>query len=361
MVLEDTATIPSLRASCLEEIVGFHVSALFRRFHLNRDWIIGFVGPRGSGKSLSGANVAVRDFAMNDEPVWSNMQLKMGIVVDDELARDYGLESGGTAIYQAEHIDKQEFLRLDGRYEGGCLFFDEFNLEYGEARRSSANVNLMTDRAIQQLRKLQCGLIYTVLSETYLDVRIRENTDVFIKCSDVALKPQNLQQNMEQGVVFEWLVYPLSDKVAGVGKTFNETHKPLGPYRIQLKDLWETIDTLERQAVGKTTYSEKIIKAVLPVDMKDDPKVAEERDRWGWMDDKLLQFFERHVDAGEIIELTSREFAEELNVDMGDWGEVAKQLYKRLPNLVSVEGKGHSRPTRYLVPNSTLTGGGGGG
>lgn len=343
----------------IEDVVQHNVRALFRRFHLNRDWIIGLVGERGSGKSLGGANIAIRDFMMHvdpdraqNEPCWSNMNIKLDVRLDDDVCSHYGLEKDSVAVYEADHVDKQAFLALDTRYEGGCLFFDEFNLEYGEARRSVANVNLMTDRAIQQLRKLQCGLVYTVLSEAYVDVRIRENTDVFIKCLDVGMKPNNLAARMEQGVVFEWLIYPMSPKVAGVGNTYDVTQKPTGPFQMTLKPFWEAIDTFERQAQGKTSYTDK--KVLLPVEMKEDPVVVADRDKWGWLDDRLKVFRDKHVNDGAVIEMTSSDFAHELGVSMDDWPMVVKQVWRKLPNMDIRRGSGRGRPTRYSIPNDIV-------
>jgi len=345
----------------LEQVVEGNVRALLRRFGLNRDSIIGLIGDRGSGKSLSGANIAIRDFMMTcdhvngngpePEPCWSNMQMKLSVNVDDEDAQMYGLK-GGQVVYEAQHIDKQAFLRLDSRYEGGVLFFDEFNLEYGEARRSGANVNLMTDRAVQQLRKLQCGLVYTVLSEMYVDVRIRENTDIYIKCHDVALKPENMRQGMKQGIVFEWLLYLMSDRAAGIGRTYSDTQQPVGPVKLVLRPYWDAIDTYERQAEGRTSYTDK--RALLPVEMKEDPTTTVERDKWGWLDTRIREFFDKHADDGDEIELTTRDFAHELGIAFDDWPRVVRQVWKRLPDMEVKRGAGRGLPTKYTVRNAVL-------
>jgi len=339
-------------APSLNDLIKHSVRALLRRYHLNRDWIIGLIGERGSGKSLGGANIAIRDFAMNGEPIWSNMQIKMQVKVDDLSAALYSIE-GGEVTYEAEHIDKQSFLALDSRYEGGCLFFDEFNLEYGEARRSSSNVNLMTDRAIQQLRKLQCGLVYTVLNEMYVDTRIRENTDVFIRCSDVALKPSNLQGRMEQGVLFEWLLYPMSSRLVGTGATYAETHKPIGPIQVQLKHIWDVIDTMERQAAGQTRYTEP--KTLLPLQMVEDPVVVQDRDSWSWLDERLTKFYENHAGDGEFIEISSEQFRVELGVPKKLWGATMAQIKDGRIKNIETRGCGNARsPTIYTIPNRIL-------
>jgi len=354
------APAPSVESEpvALEDIAKHTIRALFRRYHLNRDWIIGLVGERGSGKSLGGGNIAIRDFGFNKEPLWSNMDIGLGVHIPDILARPFNLEEG-LVICQSEHIEKQAFLALDSRYEGGCFFFDEFNLEYGESRRSSANVNLMTDRAIQQLRKLQSGLIYTVLNEMYVDSRIRENTDLFIRCSDVAFKSENLKQGMTQGVQFEWLLYPMTAKVAGVGHTFADTGKPIGPIPVTLGYLWGSIDTYERQAAGRTSYTDK--KELLPIQMTEDPVVVKDRDKWGWLDERITKFFEKHVLDGEYIEILSEDFRSELGVPKPQWGYVVSLLYDRLPDMES-SGKGsYLKPTKFHLPNRMFAGGGGGG
>lgn len=347
MTTEARVTAPSL-----EILIAHSVRALIRRMHLNRDWIIGLIGDRGSGKSLSGANIALKDFMMSGEPCWSNMQIKMAVDVDDELSRQVGLE-GGSVIYEAGHIDKQSFLTLDSRYEGGCLFFDEFNLEYGEARRSSSNVNLMTDRAVQQLRKMQCGLVYTVLNEMYVDARIRDNTDVFIRCQDVALNTGNLAEKMEQGVLFEWLIYGMTPKFAGNNRTYDKTHKPEGPYQIKLEHLWEAIDTYERQAQGATKYSDT--KTLFPLKLQEDPAVIVDRDKWGWLDERLTGFFEKHANDGDIIEILGKEFQAELGVPDNMWGSTMGKINSRLKENIEQRGRGSIRyPRYYLIRNKVL-------
>jgi len=347
MAIETQITI-----SCLSDLIKYNVRALLRRYHLNRDWIIGLVGERGSGKSLGGANIALRDFMMNGEPCWSNMSIKMQVKVDDDSASFFNLK-GGVVNYEAQHMDKQAFLKLDSRYEGGCLFFDEFNLEYGESRRSSANVNLLTDRAIQQLRKLQCGLVYTVINEMYVDSRIRENTDVFIHCSDVAFSPLNMLNKMQQGVEFDWLLYPMTTKLVGSGMRYQDTNKPVGPIKMQLKHVWGAIDTLERQAQTLENYSVSM-KSLMPVEIKEDPKVVVERDKWGWLDKSITKFFENHATDGDVIEISSKDLMREFAVEKTAWPYVVRKLYDKLPDMEGTGNSTSSRPLKFKIPNRVL-------
>lgn len=342
-------------AQSLDDIVAHEVSAMFRRFAHNRDVIIGLVGDRGSGKSLSGANIAVRDYAMSKEPLFSNMSIALGVNVNDDIAMNYGLPQGGMAVYESEPLDKQQFLALDERYEGGCLFFDEFNLEYGEARRSTANVNLMTDRAIQQLRKMQCALVYTVINEMYMDSRIRDNTDLFIRCRDTAFKPENLRKNMQQGVAFEWMLYPMTPRLLGYGNTFTDTGKPIGPIPVTLRNSWGIIDTLERQAAGKTKYTESA-KELMKMQLKDAPEVvAAKRDPVLMeLEKRLDAFWARHANDGEYIEITSKEWYTELGVEKDDWPNIMKyyllkHFFKDEESLVTDKRGNYTIKNRILV------------
>ena len=90
------------REAALKLIVGKVLQPLFRHQHLNREVIIGLVGLRGDGKSGSGAVIALLDYLMNGEPVWSNMPIGVRIIVDDETSNKWSngiMKHGGTVTY----------------------------------------------------------------------------------------------------------------------------------------------------------------------------------------------------------------------------------------------------------------------
>jgi hypothetical protein len=347
-------TIENRQAPCLREIIAQEIDPLFRLSHLNRDVIIGLVGERGSGKSLGGANIALKDYGFSNEPIWSNMNIKVGVKVTNDEAIECGATAGGIETYASQHLDKQEFLALDGKYEGGCLFFDEFNLEYGGARRSTANVNLMTDRAVQQLRKLQCALIYTVLDEMYVDVRIRDNTDLFITCTDTAFKAQNLASKMRQGIAFEWKLWFMTSKLVGFGNTYKETHRAVGPVPVTLREMWGSINTMERQAEGQTKYSVQP-KQLIRVEMEEDAKITVQKIHYAGFDERMHRFYANHASDGDTIEIAAADMANEFGTDRKHWGPWAKQLWERVPNI-EITGKGNrTNPTKYKIPNKILS------
>lgn len=340
-------TTIALQAHSLHSIVKHSVRALIRRYHLNRDWIIGLIGTRGSGKSLGAANIAVRDFMMDGDKCWSNMQICHTVKVPDQVAKHYGLDEGGEIEYKSEYIKKKDFLALDERYRDGILVFDEFNIEYGEARRSIANINLMTDRAIQQLRKLRCGLIYTVLDEMYVDPRIRENTDVFIKCVDTALNPGALREHKTQGKDFEWLIFPITARYIGNGRTFAETKQKVGPIPMEMGSLWNIIDTYERQGVGATKYGETL----MPVQVQEDEDTKKTKDVIKRVTIWKNIIYNNHLDEGDYVYLDSRQISKEIGVDVRGWGKIAADFNQADYDFLDKISEDGESPARYRIRN----------
>jgi hypothetical protein len=288
---------------------------------------------------------------MNGEPIWSNQDMKLNVKVDDMNARYCGLQEGGIVTYQAQPLEKAEFLSLDSRYEGGCVHIDEPNIEYGESRRSGTNTNLATDTVVQQLRHLQCGLVYSVISEMFVDLRIREATDLFIRCSDVALGADNLRAKMAQGHVFEWELYAMTARVAGNENTYAITHKPLYTHQVTMRDLWGVIDTRESQhQQGKYSGA----KELLPVELKEKSEAVEEKNNWNWLYLKIDGMYRKHAGDGEWIEVLSSELREDFGVTRDMWGPTVSKLKETIPGIIT-RGRGSSiDPTIYYIPNKVL-------
>jgi hypothetical protein len=242
------------REDILKLVVGKVLHPLFRHQHLDREVIIGLVGLRGDGKSGSGAVIALLDYMMNGEPVWSNMPIGVRINVDDETARQYGLHRGGTVTYRSKELDKEGLLRFDPQYNHGCYFIDEINMEFAEARRAMSNTNLYMDRVAQQLRKYTNSMIYTVINEMFVDSRIRELTDIFIRCEDTALSAEGLRTKKPTGVDFKWTIYPMSGYMLGREYSYYATKKPLDPVYLHFEPWRGIYDDKLAQAQGKMKY-----------------------------------------------------------------------------------------------------------
>lgn len=273
--------------SCLEDLIKYSIRPLLRRHHLNRDVVTGFIGERGGGKDLGGAMVAFLDYMVEGEPCWSNSKIKMTITVRDEDAAPFGL-SGGQVVYESEELDKPALLRLEDKFHGGVIYISEINMEFAEARRSVTNTNLFFDRAEQQLRKLQSAMIFNVIHEMWIDLRVRGLTDTFIKTFDTALFTENLAEEKPQGCNFEWFIYPQTRKFNGMIYP-EDIQSPIGPFPVNLRKAWGIIDTYEKQAAGKFKYGMEFGAASsMALEVEESQAVLAELDKWGWLY-KLIQ------------------------------------------------------------------------
>lgn len=277
-------TVKSLASgvSCLEDLIKYSIRPLLRRHHLGRDVATAFIGERGGGKDLGGATVCFLDYMVEGEPCWSNSKIKVTVKISDDDAAPYGLP-GGQVVYESQQLDKAALLRLENRFHGGVIYISEINMEFAEARRSQTNVNLFFDRAEQQLRKLQSAMIYNVIHEMWIDIRVRGLTDTFIKTFDTALFTENLANAKPPGENFQWFIYPQTRKFNGM--IFPEdTQSPIGPFNINLKRAWGIIDTYEKQAAGKFKYGMEFgADSSVSMEIEESKAVLDELDRWGWL------------------------------------------------------------------------------
>lgn len=277
-------------ALSLERIIAENIAPLFRLHHLNRDVIIGFIGERGGGKSLGAAAVAAFDYGIEGDTLRSNMQIAWDIEVSEEQAALYGIEPGNVH-YESEELSKHKFLNFYPDYFGSVFVVDEINLWLADARRAMAQQNLLADDVAQQLRKWQSPLFYTCIHEMFVDSRIRDMTDMFIKTEDSALTLEGLRRKQRQGINFHWRLYPMTKKFTG--STYAETHHAIGPINVNGKNLWDIIDTYQKQERKK--YKPEEEGTEWPVQIPEDPAVFEERSKWGWLYERILALHQNGI------------------------------------------------------------------
>lgn len=265
-------------ALSLEGLASYKIKALIRKMHLNRDIIIGLIGDRGGGKSIGAAEIALCDFGVEPgEIIRSNMSIKANVEISDEYAGKFGL-NGGTVNYESKPLEKRKFLRFDPEYYRNIFVIDEINIFLADARRSMSNQNLESNDVGQQLRKLESPLIYTCINEMFVDTRIRDLTDVFIKTQDTASTPLGLARKQPQGIEFQWNLYYMTPKLTG--ESYVETHEKSGPFFIRGNKLWGLIDTYERQ---------ERVKYVPDIEIEQDNETKRFNEKYGWIGELLIE------------------------------------------------------------------------
>jgi hypothetical protein len=349
MTLQDGSSSQPLltREDILKKIVGLELKPIFKRQHLNREVIIGLVGLRGDGKSGSGAVIALLDYLMNGEPVWSNMAIGVSITVDDATARKWTngtMKHGGTVTFRSQPLDKEGLLRFDPRYNHGCYFVDEINMEFAESRRAMSNTNLYMDRVAQQLRKYQNSLIYTVINEMFVDSRIRELTDIFIRCEDTALSMEGLAARKPTGVDFKWTIYPMSGYMLGREQSYYVTKRPLSPVYLHFEPWRGIYNDKLAQAQGKMKYgfnlTEKASNATLGIGEVETKQSAETVDnivQFKWLENIVNDRMIIDDEGNERMFIPQAEVLEYPEIVATGWSKAElSHTLKQLFNIVTV-------------------------
>ncbi len=339
MINQVTQEAPSLKAVTRQDVLNliprFEIRSLFRRSHLKRERVIGFIGQRGEGKSAGSASTAVVDHLFWGETVWSNMAISCDIDIDDTTAQKYGLRYGGIAHFASQPLEKEALLKLDDKYRGGCLVIEEINVQYSQVRRAMSNTNVDFNMVCQELRHFGTSLIFNVIDEMFIDSQLRGLTDVFVKVEDTAYSLENMKQRKAPGLDFKWVVYPMSASICGREQSYYITKKPLLPWYFHFGRFRGIYDDKYMQRKG--TYSMKLKGSKKEIDAgmttESSPEMREHMDKWHWLYQEMAKRFQ-----GGAIEVDRYHLFDELGIQPQDEEEVDKYLVRNMRMRVKWSG-----------------------
>lgn len=261
----------------LKQIVRLQFPYMLYHEYLNRETVCGAIGDRGGGKSAFSAVWALINFMFDDKKVWSNMTIRYGVKISDEMAREFTgglLKTGGMVVYESLPLDKDILLTLDETYHDGCLVIEEINVQYSNARKFMTNTNVNFNELCQQLRKFKTSLVYNVIDEMFIDVQLRSLTDFFVKTYDTAFEITAMESRKATGQDFSWKIYPMSSYLAGEENKYVRTKKPLPPAVFHFTPWRGLFDTTKHQEKG--IYSQS----------KSSKEINDYMDQWQWLAEK---------------------------------------------------------------------------
>lgn len=242
---------------------------------------IGLIGPRGSCKSLTAAAMGIVDYLIPGYKLISNMEIKWALKMANYIVG-----------YQSNELDQAEFLNFDIE-DSVAVMVDEVNIEFSEARRSITNRNLIFNKILQQLRKKKMNLIYTVQHEMWVDNRLRYQTDFFIRCQDICLKPGGIYLPYDFGEFATWTIYDMSGYL-GQG-SYQETGKPvIENWKIPSKRWWGCYDTDLIQGEDGGIYGGPVSGG--PVELKRSEYIVRESENNALIFDTLKQLHDDGID-----------------------------------------------------------------
>lgn len=207
--------------------------------------VVGFVGPRGSGKSCGAAGYAIVDYMLAGKTVWSNMLIEFKVKYKD-----------CEKIFRSEPLDKASLMDIndfENKYADGLIMIDELNIEIGDARRSMSNQMLWFDFMLQEVRKRKMNICYQLQAEEWAGSRSRWQTDIYVGCIDYAfLNGKPKKENI--GRFSRWKLYDMSGIITGEIKFADGFHKKVQHFN-QIKfwntPFWNAYDTTQMQVYQK--------------------------------------------------------------------------------------------------------------
>lgn len=232
-----------------------------------RSIVIGFIGPRGSGKGSSAARMMGLEYLLKGRKVWSNMPIGLDLVL-----------SNGQ-VHPLRSIERGPNFDIGNCYNG-CLFSDEMNESDADAYRSQSGESLDFANDIQELRKNKDGglskmdFIWTTQSETWIPPRLRFQTDIIIECADLSLT-----KKVGIGEYSRWQIWDYSGMITG-SKTI--VKMPVAPI-IFTKPWWHTYQTGLKQRDRKKNLIEQAqnelyeVASKIATDVRDNDKIAREK------------------------------------------------------------------------------------
>lgn len=201
-----------------------------------RPIVRGYIGPRGSGKSVNGSRATVVEYMIKNKRVWSNILLEFAHI-----------KNGRISIKRSESLDKLDLIQLDQTFNDGLLFIEEINMEVADAYRAVSNKNLGFSYILQQLRKRQLDIIWNAQSENHVDTRLRFQTDIFVKCQDLKLIPGH--KNVGTGELSICKAYDYSGIVTGNVNSKAGFIEPFREWTAWNKPWWNIYDTNKMQGI----------------------------------------------------------------------------------------------------------------
>ncbi len=164
--------------------------------------VVGFSGPRGSGKTLAMSYLSLIDMKRG-HPVLANY------TIGGHVKRgQYEYEVNSKPLEFTKMLELSESLQ----YCITCI--DEINLWFASTKWMTQGNRLM-QITLQQLRKRAMSLYYTTQNIRWVDNQIRWQTDLHVMCHDMSRTPQGIEAGLHRGEYIRLAIMDLSGYLTG--------------------------------------------------------------------------------------------------------------------------------------------------
>ena len=173
----------------------------------NLSLCVSLIGPRGSGKSVGATAIGVTDGLLAGRRVVSNLPLAVKVRYKD-----------CSKVFESEDLDAVMMLSVndfDQNYGDCMMVVDEVNLALADSLRSTSNQALDFSYILQQMRHRNLNFIFTTQNEMWQTNRMRYQVDLYIACSDNAMRSGGKPKKEDIGRKSHWDLHDVSGLITG--------------------------------------------------------------------------------------------------------------------------------------------------
>lgn len=261
--MTETVVITDENSSDVPESYLRYWNDIIPTLDLRFEWVIGFVGHRGGGKTVSSALLTAMDWLARMRPVRSNIPIRIPIFWE-----------GKTYWFWARELDEEQLYTLDVSLQYGLVYIDEINF-WADARRAMSNKNIRLGDFAQQLRKRHLSMIYTVQDEDWIDSRLRQQTDIIVFCNDIERTEWGMDEGMERGMMFSCVVLDVSGLLTGVQYKHS---RESDTYMVHAKPFWNVCDSYHIVDVDMARQGLEIVMPKMRIEYGTDEKARKQEE-----------------------------------------------------------------------------------
>lgn len=197
--------------------------------------VVAITGPKRSGKSLLLARMLLFDMLSLRRKVWSTMTVKTTKYLRDR----------GEPDMKTMPLDFNTLYVMSEEYSEGTIGIDE-SVNIIDRRNSTSMKNKLLNGVMNQVGHRNLNVYYTVKAKDWLDGRFQFETDIEIRCFDLARSPWGRSQGMPKGEMIRLEFYDHSG--AFTGHMYNHKWNYL-PFKTLVwehaHNWWDAYDTKE--------------------------------------------------------------------------------------------------------------------
>lgn len=277
------------------------------------EYVIGFVGPRGSGKSGFMSYMITRWGLANGIQAWTNYPVETRVRKDNVV---YHLKSNP--------LDQSALYGFSQELNKGIVAIDELGL-FADARRSNSINNRLLSYILQQTRKRTLSFYFSVQNLAWVDNRIRWIMDVMVVCKDLSFTPWGKSNHLKRGEIIQVRGYDLSGMLTG--KPMQDVMDKKGYSRPAFcktlygpKSFWHLYNTDEIQDPFEAQQKLEVKQSKQTIDMRSPEEIEAELLRKAKQAEKL---YNPEDDTMLLADLAEK------GVSARDLGKISQRLISR--------------------------------